>query len=219
MQRPVLYILTHDSIGLGEDGTTHQPVEHLAACRAIPRLVVMRPGDANEVAEAYRVALPLNNRPMALILTRQNVPTLDRAKYSSARGVARGAYVLADAKGGQPDVILIGTGSELSLAVAAYEKLTSEGIKARVVSMPSWELFDEQDQAYRESVLPPSVKARVAVEAGLRQGWDKYIGSDGRFVGMTGFGHSAPAGVLFKHFGITAERVVEEAKALLSARR
>jgi transketolase len=218
MQRPVLYVLTHDSIGLGEDGTTHQPVEHLAACRAIPRLVVMRPGDANEVAEAYRVALPLNNRPMALILTRQNVPTLDRTKYAAASGLARGAYILADAAGGKPDVILIGTGSELSLAVAAYEKLTSEGIKARVVSMPSWELFDEQDEKYRASVLPRSVKARVAVEAGLRQGWDRYIGESGRFVGMTGFGHSAPAGVLFKHFSITAERVVEEAKAALAAR-
>lgn len=215
MRQPVLYILTHDSIGLGEDGTTHQPVEHLAACRAIPRVVVMRPGDANEVAEAYRVILPLSNRPVALVLTRQNLPTLDRTKYASAAGVAKGGYVVADAKDGKPSVILIGTGSELSLAVEAYEKLTASGVKARVVSMPSWELFDDQDQAYRDSVLPPSVTARVAVEAGLRLGWDKYIGANGRFVGMTGFGASAPAGVLFKHFRITADRVVEEAKAQL----
>ncbi|MCA9267574.1 MAG: transketolase, partial [Planctomycetales bacterium] len=155
MRQPVLYVLTHDSIGLGEDGTTHQPVEQLAACRAIPRVIVMRPGDANEVAAAYRVALTTGDRPMALVLTRQNVPTLDREKFASAAGVAQGAYVLADAADGKPDVILIGTGSELSLAVAAYESLTAEGIKARVVSMPSWELFDDQPQAYRDSVLPP----------------------------------------------------------------
>jgi transketolase len=152
---------------------------------------------------------------VALVLTRQNLPTLDRTKYASAAGVAKGAYVIADAKDGKPDVILIGTGSELSIAVDAYEKLTAAGVKARVVSMPSWELFDEQDEKYRHSVLPPSVTKRVAVEAGLRQGWDKYIGSSGAFVGMTGFGLSAPAGVLFKHFGITADHVVEEAKKLL----
>jgi len=215
MRRPVLYILTHDSIGLGEDGTTHQPVEHLAACRAVPRLVVLRPGDANEVAQAYRAALPTTDRPIALVLTRQGVPTLDRSKYADAAGLAQGAYILADAKDGDPEVILIGTGSELSVAVAAYEKLTAEGVKARVVSMPSWELFDEQDEAYRESVLPPAVTARVAVEAGLRQGWDKYIGTGGRFVGMEDFGLSAPGKVLFEHFRITPERVVEEAKAAL----
>lgn len=215
MHRPVLYVFTHDSIGLGEDGTTHQPVEHLAACRAIPRLIVIRPGDANEVAQAYRVALPTGDRPVALVLTRQGVPTLDRTKYASAAGLAKGAYVLADANNGQPEVILIGTGSELSLAVEAYETLTADGVKARVVSMPSWELFDAQDEAYRQSVLPAGVTARVAVEAGVRQGWDKYIGTAGRFVGLSDFGLSAPYKDLYSHFGITAERVVEEAKAAL----
>ncbi len=215
MRRPVLYIFTHDSIGLGEDGTTHQPIEHLTACRAIPRLVVLRPGDANEVAECYRYALPTNNRPVALILSRQGMPTLDRTKYESASGVAKGAYILADAKDGKPDVILLGTGSELSLAVEAYEKLTADGVKARVVSMPSWELFDDQDEAYKESVLPRKVTARVAVEAGLRHGWDKYLGRCGRFVGMTDFGHSAPAKVLYEHYDITAVRVAAEAMAAL----
>ena len=215
MRQSVLYIFTHDSIGLGEDGTTHQPVEHLTACRAIPRLVVLRPGDANEVAESYRVALGINDRPTALILTRQGVPTLDRTEYNAADGLSKGAYILADNSDGTPEVILIGTGSELSLAVEAYEKLTAEGTKARVVSMPSWELFDEQDEAYRESVLPRKVTARVAVEAGLRHGWDKYLGRCGRFVGMEGFGLSAPAKVLYEHFGITADRVVEEARAAI----
>jgi transketolase len=215
MRLPVLYIFTHDSIGLGEDGPTHQPVEHLAACRAIPGLVVLRPGDANEVSESYRALLSLSDRPAALVLSRQNVPTLDRAKYAPASGARRGAYVLADAAPGQPEVILIGTGSELMLCVAAYEQLVAAGVKARLVSMPSWELFDSQDAAYRDSVLPPTVTARVAVEAGLRMGWDKYIGLGGRFVGMSSFGASAPANTLYKHFGITAERIVAEAHAAL----
>jgi transketolase len=215
MRLPVLYIFTHDSIGLGEDGPTHQPVEHLAACRAIPGLVVLRPGDANEVSESYRALLSLSDRPAALVLSRQNVPTLDRAKYAPAAGARRGAYVLADAAPGQPEVILIGTGSELMLCVAAYEQLVAAGVKARLVSMPSWELFDSQDAAYRDSVLPPTVTARVAVEAGLRMGWDKYIGPGGRFVGMSSFGASAPANTLYKHFGITAERIVAEAHAAL----
>lgn len=215
MQLPVLYVLTHDSIGLGEDGPTHQPVEHLAACRAIPNLRVMRPGDANEVAEAYRVLLNTPNRPTALVLTRQNLPTLDRTKYAPASGVARGAYVLSDAPGGRPEVILIGTGSEVSICVAAAEQLAAEGIAVRIVSMPCWELFDEQDAAYRESVLPPTVPARVAVEAGIRQGWDKYIGSRGRFVGMSSFGKSAPYQKLYAYFDITAERTVIEAKAAM----
>ena len=215
MRLPVLYIFTHDSIGLGEDGPTHQPVEHLAACRAIPGLVVLRPGDANEVSESYRALLSLSDRPAALVLSRQNVPTLDRAKYAPASGARRGAYVLADAAPGQPEVILIGTGSELMLCVAAYEQLVAAGVKARLVSMPSWELFDSQDAAYRDSVLPPTVTARVAVEAGLRMGWDKYIGPGGRFVGMSSFGASAPANTLYKHFGITAERIVAEAHAAL----
>jgi transketolase len=215
MKLPVLYVLTHDSIGLGEDGPTHQPVEHLAACRAIPNLIVMRPGDANEVAEAYRTILQLKDRPVALILSRQNLPTFDRTKCKPATGVSRGGYVLVDPADGKPEVILIGTGSELSLAVTAAEKLAGEGVKARVVSMPAWELFDDQDAPYRESVLPKSVTARVAVEAAIKQGWEKYLGERGRFVGMTGFGASAPAGELYKHFGITAERVAEEAKAAL----
>jgi transketolase len=217
MRLGVLYILTHDSIGLGEDGPTHQPVEHLMACRAIPNLLVMRPGDANEVAEAYRAIVPLNHRPTAMVLSRQNLPTLDRTKYAAASGTARGAYVVADAAGGAaPQVILIGTGSELSLAVAAYETLVAEGVKARVVSMPCWELFDEQDAAYRESVLPAAVTARVAVEAGIELGWQKYLGFGGRFVGMKSFGASAPAPALYKYFGITAEHVAEEARGLLS---
>ncbi|MFM7073745.1 MAG: transketolase [Planctomycetota bacterium] len=217
MRLPVLYIFTHDSIGLGEDGPTHQPVEHLAACRAIPGLVVLRPGDANEVAESYRALLTLRDRPAALVLSRQNVPTLDRAKFAAASGTGRGAYVLADAAPGLPDVILIGTGSELMLCVAAYEQLAAAGVKTRLVSMPSWELFDGQDATYRDSVLPPNVTARVAVEAGLRMGWDKYIGLGGRFVGMSSFGASAPANTLYKHFGITTDRIVAEARAALGA--
>ena len=214
MRLPVIYILTHDSIGLGEDGPTHQPIEHLAACRAIPNLVVMRPGDANEVAEAYRTILPFRDRPVALILSRQNVPTLDRTKYAAASGVVRGGYVLADPPGGaKPEIIFIGTGSELSLCIAAYEQLTAARKRVRVVSLPSWELFDEQDEAYRRSVLPPDVANRVAVEAGIAQGWEKYIGPAGRFVGMTSFGASAPVAALYKHFNITVERIVAEATA------
>jgi transketolase len=215
MRRPVIYVFTHDSIGLGEDGTTHQPAEQLAACRAIPGLLVIRPADANEVAEAYRTILPMQDRPVALVLTRQSVPTLDRTRYASARGAARGAYVLADPPDGLPEVILIGAGSETSICLAAYEQLTAEGVLTRVVSMPCWELFDEQDQAYRDSVLPPQVRVRVAVEAGVRQGWDKYLGGEGRFLGLPGFGASAPYEVLYQHFGLTPQRVAEEAKAAL----
>jgi transketolase len=215
MHRPVIYVLTHDSIGLGEDGPTHQPVEHLAACRAIPRLIVIRPGDANEVAEAYRVAISQTDRPTALVLTRQNVPTLDRTKYGAAAGVVKGAYELAEAKGGKPEAIIIATGSELPIALEAYERLSAEGLKVRLVSMPSWELFNEQDAAYRESVLPASVTARVAVEAGAEQGWQRYLGPQGRFVGMSSFGASAPYQKLYQHFGITADAVVENVKAIL----
>jgi transketolase len=214
MRQPVLYILTHDSIGLGEDGPTHQPVEHLAACRAIPRLQVVRPGDANEVAEAYRRILSVSDRPAALVLTRQNLPTLCRDKFSTAAGVARGGYVLAES-GGTPDVILIGTGSELAICVEAYDKLTADGVKARVVSMPCMEWFDEQDEAYQDSVLPPGVTARVAVEAGVRQCWDRYLGTSGQFVGMKSFGASAPFQQLYEHFGITADQVTATAKELL----
>ncbi len=215
MRLPTIIVFTHDSIGVGEDGPTHQPIEHLAAARAIPGLLVMRPGDANEVAEAYRAIMPLKESPVAMILTRQNLPTLDRTKYASAAGVARGAYILADAAGGKPDVILIGTGSELSLAVEAYEKLTAEGIKARVVSMPCWEFFEQQDEAYQNQVLPPAVTARVAIEAAERFGWDRYLGTHGRFIGMRSFGASAPAGTLFKFFGITTDAMVTAAKELL----
>jgi transketolase len=207
--------MTHDSIGLGEDGPTHQPVEQLAACRSIPGLLVFRPADANEVAEAYRTILPITDRPATLVLTRQAIPTLDRSKYGSADGVAKGGYVLADPQEGDPQVILIGTGSEVSTCLEAHEQLASEGIRSRVVSMPCWELFDEQDREYRDSVLPPAVTARVAVEAGVRQGWDKYLGSQGRFVGMSSFGASAPYKQLYEHFGITGDKVAEAAKASL----
>jgi len=209
---PVLYILTHDSIGVGEDGPTHQPVEHLAALRAMPNLMVFRPADANEVAECYRAILRLTDQPAALVLTRQNLPTIDRSRYASAAGVHQGAYVLAEAPGGRPEVILMATGSEVSVCLAAYEKLVVEGVQARVVSMPCWELFEAQPEEYRNAVLPPSVTRRVAVEAGVRLGWERYLGPSGQFIGLSGFGASAPAGVLFKHFGITPESVAAAAK-------
>jgi transketolase len=212
MKLGVLYVFTHDSIGVGEDGPTHQPIEHYAALRAIPHLVVIRPGDANEVAEAYRSALSLR-QPTALLLSRQNVPTLDRTKYASASGAARGAYVMADSKGGAPQVILIGTGTELYLCVAAYEQLSAAGVRARLVSMPSWELFEMQSEAYRNEVFPPAVTARVAVEVGVRQGWDRYIGRKGRYVGLDDFGASAPAEEIYADRGITVERIVAEARA------
>jgi transketolase len=214
MQLPVLYVLTHDSIGLGEDGPTHQPIEHLSACRAIPQLIVMRPGDANEVAEAYRAVLPIKDRPTAMVLSRQNLPTLDRGKYASAKGVAKGAYVLADAPSGKPDVILIGTGSELQICVEAYEKLTAEGIQARLVSMPSMELFEAQEESYRNSVLPQDVTARVVVEAGIRQSWERYLGAKGRFIGMTNYGASGPFKDLYKYYGLTTENVIAQVKEL-----
>jgi transketolase len=212
MGLPVFHVFTHDSIGVGEDGPTHQPIEHLAALRAIPNLLVIRPADANEVAEAYKVIMRSKNRPAALVLTRQNLPTLDRAKYASAAGVERGGYVLADAPDGKPEVILIGTGSEVLLCMAAYEELAAEGVKARVVSLPCWELFDAQPAEYRDAVLPPGVTRRVAVELGVKQGWQRYIGRNGTFIGMCGFGASAPVGVLLKHYGFTVENVVAAAK-------
>jgi transketolase len=212
---PALYIFTHDSIGVGEDGPTHQPIEHMAALRAVPDLIDMRPGDANEVSEAYRAIIAIKDRPTAMVLTRQNLPTLDRSKYASAKGTAQGAYILADAANGQPSVILIGTGSELSLCVEAYEKLTAEGIAARVVSMPSWYLFSQQSPEYQESVLPASVTNRVACEAAAKFGWERYLGFRGIFVGMYGYGASAPAPLLYKNFGITADAVYEAAKKLL----
>jgi transketolase len=215
MELPVIHWFTHDSIGLGEDGPTHQPVEQLASLRAIPGVNVIRPCDANEVAEAWRVMMHQKHQPTALVLTRQNVPTLDRSKYASADGLARGGYVLADADG-EPEVILIGTGSEVSLAVDAYEELRSEGVQARVVSLPSWYLFDLQPDEYRESVLPESVQARVAVEQGSTLGWDRYVGPRGQIVGMHTFGASAPLKEVQRKFGFTPERVVQAARELLS---
>jgi transketolase len=217
---PSIMVMTHDSIGVGEDGPTHQPIEHLAACRAIPRMLVLRPADANEVAVAWKIALEQTDRPVLLILTRQDVPTLDRNKYASASGVERGGYVLADSagKGEQPEMILMSTGSELQLAVAAHEKLIAEGIKSRVVSMPSFELFDTQPTAYREEVLPPKVTSRIAVEAGIRQCWDKYLGSSGGFLGLDTYGASAPYQAIYKHRGLTAESVLARARELCGRR-
>ena len=211
MELPVIYIFTHDSIGVGEDGPTHQPVEQLVALRSIPGLIVLRPADANEVAEAWRVAMRQHEKPVALVLSRQALPTIDRTKYGAASGVDRGAYVVADS-GGTPDVILIGTGSELTLCLGAYEALQAEGVRARVVSMPSWELFESQDDAYKNEVLPHSVLGRVAVEQGAVMGWDRYVGWGGAVIGMHTFGASAPAGELQKKFGFTPEKVLEAAR-------
>jgi transketolase len=215
MEIPSTFIFTHDSIGLGEDGPTHQPIEQLASLRAMPNLMVLRPGDANEVTECWKIIAQLTHSPAALVLTRQNVPTLDRAKYAPASGVAKGGYVLADAEGGKPQVILLGTGSELSLCVDAYEKLKSEGIKARVVSLPCFEIFDQQDAAYKESVLPSDVTARVSVEMAATFGWERYTGSKGRNIGMHRFGASAPIKDLLKYFGFTVDKVVAEAHAAI----
>jgi len=209
MEIPVIFIFTHDSIGVGEDGPTHQPVEQLISLRAIPGLITMRPGDGNEVAEAWKHIMQLQHEPVCLILSRQNMPTLDRTKFAPATGLHKGAYVLADAADKKPDVILIGTGTEVGLVVDAYERLTKEGVKARVVSMPSWEIFDHQSQEYRDSVLPPSVKARVSVEQASTMGWNRYAN---RAVGMTTFGASAPLKELQKKFGFTPEAVVAAAK-------
>jgi transketolase len=212
MEIPAIHIFTHDSIGVGEDGPTHQPIEHLISLRAIPNLAVIRPSDANEVLEAWKFILQMRHHPAALILSRQAMPTLDRSRYAPASGLFKGAYVLADAAGGKPDVLLLATGSEVSLCVAAYEQLKAEGIRARVVSMPSWEIFERQSQEYRDSVLPPSVKARVAVEQASTWGWAHYVGLDGAILGMKTFGASAPLKVLQKEFGFTKESVVAAAK-------
>jgi transketolase len=212
MEIPVIHIFTHDSIGVGEDGPTHQPVEQLASLRAIPGLITLRPADANEVVEAWKVIMQLHHEPAALVLTRQALPTLDRSKYASAAGVARGAYVLADAPNAKPDVLLIATGSEVYLCVDAYEKLKAEGIKARVVSMPSWELFEKQPEEYQESVLPSAVTARVSVEQATTLGWTKYTGLEGERIGMHTFGASAPLKELQKKFHFTPERIVDAAK-------
>jgi transketolase len=216
MEIPSIFIFTHDSIGLGEDGPTHQPIEQLASLRAMPNLVVLRPGDANEVTEAWKIIAKLQHQPVVLVLTRQAVPTFDRTKYSSASGTARGAYVLADAPNGKPDVILMGTGSEVSLCVEAYERLKQEGVAARVVSMPSWDIFEQQDAAYKESVLPASVTARVSVEMAATFGWERYVGLKGRKIGMHRFGASAPLKDLLKFFGFTADAVVAEARKAMA---
>jgi transketolase len=219
MEVPVIYVFTHDSIGLGQDGPTHQPVEQLIALRSIPGLITLRPADANEVGEAWRVVMGLRHQPACLILTRQAVPTFDRSRLGAASGVARGAYVLADAAGGRPEIILIGTGSEVSLCVTAWEQLTAEGMRARVVSMPSWELFEQQDKAYRDEVLPPRVKARVSVEEASVLGWDRYAGTTGAKIGMHTFGCSAPLKDLMKMFGFTPEKLIEAARQQIAQAR
>ena len=215
MEVPVVYVFTHDSIGVGEDGPTHQPIEQIAALRAIPNLIVLRPCDANEVAEAWRVVMQLKHEPACLILSRQALPTLDRTKYASAAGTAKGAYVLADA-GGTPEVMLLSTGSEVSLCIDAFEKLKAEGIRARVVSMPSWELFERQPESYRSQVLPPDVRARVSVEQASLMGWSYYTGAGGRGIGMHTYGASAPMKALLKKFGFTPDKVVEAAKEAIA---
>ena len=211
MELPVIYIFTHDSIGVGEDGPTHQPVEHLAALRSVPGLIDLRPCDANEVAEAWRVILQLKHEPVALILSRQALPTLDRSKYAPASGVRRGAYILSDAANGKPDLLLMATGSEVSLCTGAQEELGKQGVQARVISMPSWKLFEDQDDAYRESVIPSRIRARVSVEQAARFGWERYVGIDGARIGMRTFGESAPLQKLVKKFGFTVEAVVAAA--------
>jgi transketolase len=215
MELPTIFIFSHDAMGDGEDGPTHQPVEHLVSLRAIPGLITLRPGDANEVVEAYRYVMQLRHKPAVLTLSRQALPTLDRTKYAPASGVAHGAYVLADPPGGDPEVILMATGSELILAVEAHEQLTAEGVRSRVVSMPSWETFEHQTQEYRDSVLPPQVTARVAVEQASTLGWDRYVGPSGRIIGMKTFGASAPLKELQRKFGFEPENVAAAARAVL----
>jgi transketolase len=215
MELPVIYIFTHDSIGVGEDGPTHQPIEQLISLRAIPHLVILRPGDANEVVEAWRYIIQLRHKPAVLVLSRQPLPTLDRTRYAPASGLARGGYILADSPGAKPQIIFMATGSELSLAVQAYEKLSAEGVRARVVSLPSWEIFEQQDKQYRDSVFPPDVTARVSVEQASTLGWSQYVGLDGVAVGMKTFGASAPLKELQHKFGFTVESLLNSARGLL----
>jgi transketolase len=213
----VIYVWTHDSLALGEDGPTHQPVEHLASLRAIPGMLVLRPSDATETVEAWRVALSHRDGPVGLVLTRQKVPVLDRAALAPASGLAKGAYVLAE-HGASPDVLVIATGSEVSLALAAHEVLSRDGVASRVVSMPSWELFEAQPRSYRDAVLPPHVRARVSVEAASPFGWERYVGRDGVIIGVDRFGASAPGPLLMREYGFTAEHIVAAAKQLLASR-
>ena len=215
MELPTIFVFTHDAMGDGEDGPTHQPVEQLASLRAIPGLVTLRPGDANEVVEAYRYVMQLRHEPAVLALSRQALPTIDRSKYAPASGVSRGAYVLADASRGNPEVILIASGSEVSLVVEAHEKLVAEGIRSRVISMPSWDIFEHQPQEYQDEVLPPKVTARVAVEQASTFGWERYVGTTGRIIGMKTFGASAPLKELQRKFGFEPDHVAAAAKELL----
>jgi transketolase len=216
MELPVVYVFTHDSIGVGEDGPTHQPVEQLVSLRAIPGLIVLRPCDANEVAEAWRLALSHKHQPACLILSRQNLPTLDRTRYAPASGLKRGAYVLADAAPGTPEIILMATGSEVALCVEVYERLAAEGVKARVVSMPSWELFEQQEEEYRAAVLPREVTRRIAVEQASTLGWERYTGLRGTILGMKTFGASAPLKELLQKFGFTPEHLYAAAREQLA---
>jgi transketolase len=218
MELPTIFVFTHDAMGDGEDGPTHQPVEQLISLRAVPGLVVLRPADANEVVESYRYVLELRHQPAAIALSRQPLPTFDRSKYASAAGVARGAYIMADAPGGSPEIILIASGSEVSLSVDAHETLASAGIRSRLVSMPSWDIFEHQPQSYRDSVLPAAVTARLAVEQGSTLGWERYVGAAGRVIGMKTFGASAPLKELQRKFGFEPERVIAAAKELLGRR-
>jgi transketolase len=219
MKLHVIYVFTHDSIAVGEDGPTHQPVEQLFSLRAIPGLTVIRPADANEAAEAWRVAVENENGPTAIILTRQNVPVIDRGRFHPAAGLRKGAYVLSDSSSSKPDVILIATGSEVHLALEVYEKLRSEGIKTRVVSMPSWEVFEQQPERYRQEVLPPEVTKRVSIEAGVTLGWHRYVGGEGEIIGIDHFGASAPGSVLLKEFGFTVENILPRVKSLLTKKK
>jgi transketolase len=211
----VIYIWTHDSIALGEDGPTHQPVEQLAGLRAMPNMLVVRPSDATETVEAWRVAMTHTKGPVGLVLTRQKLPVIDRKAFAPASGLVQGAYVLADAEGSMPEVVLIATGSEVSIALDAHVRLAKDGIRSRVVSMPCWELFDAQPQSYRDAVLPPSVRARVSIEAASPFGWERYVGLEGAMIGVTHFGASAPGPIVMREFGFTPEHVVETAKAVL----
>jgi transketolase len=216
MELPVIHLFTHDSIGLGEDGPTHQPIEQLASLRAMPHLDVVRPADANEVTYAWQLVIGRTHNPVALVLTRQNVPVFDRSRYASAEGVLRGGYVLADADGGDPELILMATGSEVQLALAAHEQLSGEGVRSRVVSLPCWEVFDRQDAEYRDEVLPPEVRARIAIEEGSPLGWERYVGEAGRIVGMEAFGQSAPFKDVEEEFGFTPERVIQVAREVMA---
>jgi transketolase len=215
MELGAIFVFTHDSVGVGEDGPTHQPIEQLAALRAIPGLTVIRPCDANETTVAWRLAIESRNRPVALVFTRQELPVIDRSRFASAEGLQRGAYVLSDVPGNKPDLILIASGSEIALSIAAQQVLAEKGVKARIVSMPSWDLFDAQSREYREDVLPSSIGARLAIEAGVSQGWHKYVGDKGDVLSLDHFGASAPGKVVFEKFGYTVDNVVARALRLL----